>query len=163
MKKLKPAKLIYFAVLGFLLYQIVPRTVQNFETEGQTIGTSRVQNVTTNEEINYPPKGKSIAIFWATWCAPCKLEMNRLKSSVENGKIPKDKIFAINPFENQTVILKFLKKDPFPFVFIEAPELVSRLKVDVTPTTLFIEDGKILSRTSGLSLIGIWRAESLFR
>lgn len=163
MKKLKPAKLIYFLVLGFVLYQIVPRTMQNFETEGQSIDTSRVQNVATNEVISFPPAGKSIAIFWATWCAPCKLEMKRLKSSVESGAIPKDKIFAINPFEGQPAILKFLKSEPYPFVFIEAPELVSKLKVEVTPTTLFIEEGKILSRSSGLSLIGIWRAESLFR
>ncbi|WP_408096542.1 TlpA family protein disulfide reductase [Peredibacter sp. HCB2-198] len=164
MNKKRLLNLVYFIFLGLLLYQIVPRTLHNFHSEGQSLPSVNAYNLSTDTETLFPPaSGNAIAIFWATWCGPCKLEMKRLRSSVEDGKIPQDRIFAINPFENRETILKFLSQEKFPFQFIEAPELVKDMKVEVTPTTLLIESGKITNRSSGLSLIGIWKAELLFR
>lgn len=155
---------VYLIFLGVLLYQLIPRTLNNLHSEGKYLPSVNTYNLGSNVETLFPPaNGNAITIFWATWCGPCKLEMNRLRSSVEEGKIPQDRIFAINPFETRDVIQKFLSQEKFPFQFIEAPELIKELKVDVTPTTLFIESGKITKRSSGLSLIGIWKAEWLFR
>ena len=163
MKKFKLSNLITIAIVIFALYQLVPRTLRNLDYEGQELKAAVATTIPEQVSFNFPPAGKSIVIFWATWCAPCKLEMNRLKTSVEAGKIPKDKIFALNPFETRETILKFLKTEKYPFIFIEAPEFTQAAHVEATPTTLFMEGNKILSRSSGLSLTGIWRAEQLFR
>lgn len=164
MNKKRILNVIYLIFLGVLLYQLVPRTLHNLHSEGKYLPSVNAFNLASNTETLFPPAGgNAIAIFWATWCGPCKLEMNRLRSSVEAGKIPKDRIYAVNPFETRETVQKFLLQEKFPFQFIEAPELIKDLKVEVTPTTLFIESGKITKRSSGLSLVGIWKAEWLFR
>jgi hypothetical protein len=85
--------------------------------------------------------------------------MKRLASSVNEGKISRDKIVAINPFESEIVVRKFLSENSYPFIFLAAPELATTLSVEATPTTVFIEDQKVKSLSSGMSLWGIWKAE----
>lgn len=140
--------------------------MNNFRMDGVKLGAQEYEvlfplpQAGAQTAIFPPPKKNAIAIFWASWCGPCKAEMARLKSSVLNGKIPKEAIFAINPFEDRVVIKEFLVRNNYPFTFIFAPDVALKLNVSATPTTLFIEDGTITSMTSGMSLIGIWRAEN---
>jgi thiol-disulfide isomerase/thioredoxin len=110
--------------------------------------------------VEFPPKhSRAVTIFWASWCGPCKIEMQRLKSSVENKKISPDLVFAINPFETHSEVITFLKQNKFPFKFIEAPDITEKLNIISTPTTMFLNQGVITSLSSGVSFIGIWKAE----
>jgi cytochrome c biogenesis protein CcmG/thiol:disulfide interchange protein DsbE len=148
--------------LGFLLFQQYPVLKNNFSKTDELINSRelKVINHKENGSILFPPKdSKAIAIFWASWCKPCKVEMARLKKSVESGAIPKEAIFAINPFETDLEKKRFLAENPYPFTFIEASSLASELGVQVTPTTLFIDKGIITSMSSGMSIWGIWKAE----
>lgn len=154
------AKILYGLVMIIILSQLILRWVANHKHEGKQIGTKDYQLLSENRTIRFPlPHQNSLAIFWATWCAPCKLEMNRLKRSVDEGKIDRTQIFAINPFETDDVVKKFLQRESFPFQFISASGITHALDVSVTPTTLLLEGNHIHSMSSGLSLIGIWRAE----
>lgn len=155
------ASLVLIALFSYLH---IPTFFKNTENEGKKI-ISRPYAVFNKSEIMTFPfeNSNSVAIFWASWCAPCKLEMARLKSSVEAGKIPKENIFAINPFENRVEILKFINQNSYPFAFIEAPELSSELQIDRTPTILLFEKDKIKSISSGISLLTVWKAEWLFK
>lgn len=153
-------------VLGLLLYIQIPSILNNVKNEGMPLTAGTFNQITPQgikQSIAFPPgDSNAIVIFWATWCPPCKLEMARLKESVESGKIPNNKIFAINPFEEKQTISRFLSKKNYPFIFLEAPEISRMLKIEKTPTTLFLKAGKISSMSSGLSIFGIWRAENLF-
>lgn len=155
--------IIIFFLLGFLIYSQVPRLINNFRKGGTKFASQKFEVIFPKMGPNFvifpPEKSKAIAIFWATWCGPCKVEMGRLRSSVESGKMPRSAIFAINPFEDRAVINEFLSKNNFPFTFIHAPEIAFKLNISATPTTLFIEDGVVTSISSGMSLFGIWRAE----
>ena len=109
-------------------------------------------------------KGKNtIAIFWASWCGPCKVEMERLKTSVEAGKIDQKRIFAINPFEDENNIKEFIRKNPYPFTFIYYEQELDRLNINVTPTTIFFVGNTIERMESGMSVIGIWNAENFLK
>lgn len=161
-KFFKLKNFLYFAVIGYLLISTLPRIVNNFNHEGKDIEVKEYLVIEANnvdKKLLFPANQRSIAIFWATWCAPCRLEMARLTTSVKNGSIPSGSIIAINPFESPEIVRSFLKKESFPFTFIEDKGLSQAFSVNTTPTTLFIEDKKIISLSSGLSFIGIWKAE----
>lgn len=147
----------------FLIYTQAPSVLNNFRMNGIKLIAKKYEVIFPKEKsdpIFFPPQNsRVITIFWATWCGPCKAEMGRLKASVESGKISKNSIFAINPFEDRSSINNFLLKNNFPFIFIDAPEIALQLNISATPTTLFVENGAITSMSSGMSLIGIWRAE----
>jgi len=161
-KFLSSKNIFILAILGYFALMRGPGILKNFQHEGMQL-TPEPYLVIYPKELHstlFPPeKGAALAIFWATWCGPCKVEMNRLKASIENGKIPHGSVFAINPFETPAQVENFLKLSPYPFIFIENGELSETLQINVTPTSAFIEDGKIISINSGMSIWGIWRAE----
>lgn len=158
----KKSNFFLFIIIAFVIYRQAPTLMNNYAKEGIQLNSQDylvIASESTQPKTLFPPPKHAVAIFWATWCGPCKIEMNRLKSSVTEGNIPEGAIFAINPFESNEVIRKFLLENPYPFTFIEAPLITSQLKIDVTPTTVFLDDGKVLSMNTGLSIFGIWRAE----
>lgn len=151
------------ALLILVIIKQAPVIFENFKNQQRLIPTKKVLLVSSDGNdglISYPQKKKrTLAIFWSTSCAPCKLEMKRLKSSVESGKISRDAIFAINPFESVSQIRKFIKKNPHPFRFISDHEISSELSIQVTPTSVRFDGEKIESISSGMSLTGILSTE----
>lgn len=158
----KKSNIFTLILLAFVIWRQAPTFMNNQGVKGKVLQTSNyaILNANLSGDVPFPPKdSKAIAIFWATWCGPCKVEMNRLQKSVESGKIPQEKIYAINPFEPKETSRKFLIENKYPFTFIDATDVSSALNIEVTPTTIFIDKGVVTSAGSGMSLLGIWRAE----
>jgi cytochrome c biogenesis protein CcmG/thiol:disulfide interchange protein DsbE len=156
--KLWLSNIIFWGAIIFVAYKNIPQWLNGFNQSGKRLETKSYQLI-GGENLEFPKADqKSIIIFWASWCGPCKLEMNRLKSSVEKNLILKTQIFAINPFENQMQIKKFFN-NPYPFQFIDAPDIANQLNVSATPTNVFLDGQKVQSMSTGISLVGIWRAE----
>ncbi len=166
MKKIFPHlfSLITVILFALVLWRQIPLLVKSYQAEGRELPPKIYSVISSSQEIQtleFPSRDKRfLTIFWATWCGPCKLEMHRLQSSIEDKKISASNIVAINPFEDPLVIRKFLKNQKFDFTFIHAPEIATSLQIEVTPTVLFIDKGKITSQSTGLSIIGIWKAEN---
>lgn len=154
----------YLAVIAFVLIMHGPRIYNNFKNENQTIAPiNHLVLLSPGTSLEFPLQNKnSLIIFWASWCAPCKLEMNRLKKSVEEKKISPDQIFAINPFEEKEIELAFIKKEKYPFIFLrdELNTLKLKLKIEQTPTVLLFEKTHLKKISSGISLTGIFQAET---
>lgn len=159
----KKSNLLTLSILIIVLILKAPLWLRNAEKEGTSIEPQSYAVLGTSSSdpsITFPDlKKRSLVIFWASWCGPCKVEMARLKKSVESGNISRDKIFAVNPFEGTFEIEKFMAENKYPFIFIEAPNLGNKLQIEATPTTLFLDGNRIHTLSTGLSLIGIWRAE----
>lgn len=159
----KKSNLLTLLLLAFVLWRQLPLVIQSFKTEGSKLESKTYPVISSPlgiKEVTFPPANdRALTIFWATWCGPCKIEMDRLQASIKEGNISGSKIVAINPFENQTIIMKFLKSRKYDFTFIHAPEIAQSLKVEVTPTTIYIDSGKITNHSTGMSIIGIWKAE----
>lgn len=165
MKKLiSPSNIFVVILLVYVGINQYRSYTNNSKYEGKKLKVGQVFNYLDETQFTFPPKEqKAITIFWSSTCAPCMLEMARLESSVKDGSIPTSKIFAINMWENDKVIKKFIKKKNHPFTFIKAPDLSNQLQVMATPSILFINNGIIEKFKSGLSLIGIWQAESFVK
>lgn len=158
------SNVITAVILGLFLYNRVPVFLENNSLEGKPLLPQEYSVFNSPESELFPALDQRyVVIFWATWCGPCKVEMNRLQTSVNEGKIPGDKIVAINSFEEPRVVKKFIQENSYPFTFLNAPELGDQLKIKVTPTTLFLDKGVITQVSSGMSLVGIWRAEKFLR
>lgn len=155
-------KILDFLFLGAFIIFIFGREFYqesySFNLPAGSVG--QYQDMSSSKMISFPPKGKFALIVWSTTCPPCRLEMKRLKSSIENKNIEADKIFALNPYENRKIIQKFLKKNPFPFQFINVPGLVQQLDVTGTPTVAWFEGEKLVYKKTGVSLTGVFRLEN---
>ncbi len=164
-KYLTISNIITFVILSLFLYNRVPVFLENKNQEGKPILPQEYSVFnSSDEQLTFPALDQRyIVVFWASWCGPCKVEMNRLSTSVNEGKIPGDKIIAVNTFEDSTIIKNFIEDNQYPFTFLNAPELGHELKVQVTPTTLFVDKGVITEISTGMSLVGIWRAEKFLR
>lgn len=166
-KLLKPSNLILIILLGFIIYQKVPLWIQQHQKQGIKFPTKSYSGFTlekTNYQATFPsPNRNTMAIFWATWCGPCKLEMMRLKKSVLAGKIPKNSIYAINSYESLELQKKHVDEHQYPFIFIQDKDLSQKLEVTVTPTTALFNKNTLQDLSSGISVIGIKQAEDFLK
>lgn len=160
--KIKKSDFFILALLLLLLLSRIPGALENFNAEGKIHSPQERIVLDTGALIQYPPAGAAVTIFWATWCAPCKFEMLRLKKSVEAGKLPRGRVFAVSLNEDAETVLSFLQKNPYPFTFLASSKADEVLPVAATPTLVLWKDRRVQSIGTGLSLWGIWRAESLF-
>lgn len=158
-------------VFGYLVFLVVfftlhgERIINNFKSEGLEISSKTYQSL-DSKTYSFPIDQKNtILLFWATWCTPCKVEMDRLKRSVESGAIKGDSIFLLNPFEEKEAMVTHLKKYPYPFIFLidEENSVSKKLNITQTPTMLFLQGNHIKRMSSGISLTGIYQAESFLK
>lgn len=160
---LKKEALFPFIFLIFFIWRQGPVFLNSFQVKGMVIAPRSYEVIAPENgvsSINFPPSNeKVIAIFWATWCGPCKVEMERLKKSMEKNLSLKGKIYAFDPFESPAEIKSFLLKNSYPFIFVNAPYISKLLNVKATPTTVFIKDNVVTLMETGMSIVGIWRAE----
>jgi len=160
--KIKISDVVLALILIALAVFRLPTMLANFAMEGKTIPVVSRQVIGSGESISYPPEGGAVTIYWATWCAPCKLEMSRLQKSVEAGEIPRDRVFAISLGEDAATISAFLKKNNYPFTFLGPSPQDETFQIAATPTLVLLKDRQVVSVGTGPSVWGIWRAEGLF-
>jgi thiol-disulfide isomerase/thioredoxin len=157
----------FLGIVIFFIFKQAPTISNNLNTEGKKLEPKEytiINSVGGTGKVTFPLENKKyIVIFWAIGCGPCTLEMKRLEHSVNDGKIPRGAIFAINPFEEKTQIKNFLDKHPYPFQFIDAADIGQHLEINATPTTMLIENGSIVSVSSGMSILGIYTAEKFLK
>ena len=98
-------------------------------------------------------RGKPVLLnFWATWCAPCRIEMPVIQNSFEeyDGELS---VIAINNAEPKDDVLAFIDEFGLTFDFLLDPEAeIQRLfQISGYPTTFIIDsDGVIRVRHIGL-------------
>ncbi len=164
----KYAEWIIFVVLLIL---IVQQRWSSFSTnnsvEGTVVPVLNLKNPSATTELFPPIKANPIAaIFWNTWCTPCKLEMDRLQRSVNNGTIDPQRLFAINIGENVAAVQEHLAHNHYTFrVLLDINgEAASVLAPKVTPTLYLIgTDRKVSWASSGVGLTEVWRIEQHLR
>lgn len=92
----------------------------------------------------------SVFVFWATWCGPCKVELDRMKQAAKDGEIPSDRIFAVSLGEPlETVASEAnLRGYSFPVFADESNEASRAFKIRVTPTIMTVDKAGIINWVS---------------
>ena len=100
-------------------------------------------------------KGKLVILnFWATWCAPCKLEMPSLDNLQSNNKLNNLEIFPINIGQEDALKSKTFFKElniQNLEIYFDAPiTLAKKFSLRGVPTTiLFNKKGEEFARIIG--------------
>lgn len=90
--------------------------------------------------------------FWATWCGPCKEDMQQIKDAI--AKYGKDgfAVISISLDDSKEKVAAYLKSNSLPWAHIYEPggldsRLANELGVLTLPTMLLIDaDGKVVNR-----------------
>lgn len=150
----KTVSIIFYAIVAVALFLKAPTVFEKFKMQGQPAPFVTVKRL-SGDLIDFPvPDQKMIVIFWATWCGPCKVELNRLDKLMANGIIKSNELIAINSGETAAVVSEFLVKNPWQFkvALDESGEIAKKFKVSGTPTVVFLDvKGQVEWITTGLS------------
>ena len=102
-------------------------------------------------------KGKAVLInFWATWCAPCKIEMPWLVALRSQYAPQGFEILGVNEDDAGTPrakLAKFGQEQGLNYPLLVGDDAMSRKYggVEFLPTSYFVgRDGKIVAETAGL-------------
>jgi cytochrome c biogenesis protein CcmG, thiol:disulfide interchange protein DsbE len=166
-KKVLLSRISNFTLILFSIYAsviIYQRWVARDERESQPAQAFKALTL-TNSQIQIPPNdGKpSILVFWATWCGPCKLELDRLKTAVEQNEIPADRIFAVSIGETLEDVQATAKERQYPFQVVADERAQSRnlYQISVTPTTIHVDGSENIAWVAqGMHPLSIKRAKS---
>lgn len=132
---------LFATLILFLLITRLPSFIENFNSEGTLL-----KPVILEGKLFPPPKQKSILIFWASWCGPCTIEINRINSAILKNEVTPSNIYAVNLGEPIELVNKVTKEREFKMqtVFDHNSELACQLNVKATPTIVFVDEkGKI--------------------
>lgn len=145
---------LFYVIVASVLILKAPGIYENFKRQNQPAPQVMIKRL-SGEQLTFPiPNQKMIVVFWATWCPPCKVELNRFNDMMAKGLIKSNELLAINIEESANVVNEFLNKNPLQFLIAldESGEISKKYNVTGTPTVVFLDaDGKINWITSGLS------------
>ena len=126
----------------------------------QKIDLKLNKNIILNDENNIEKNlinildfnSNYVVNFWATWCIPCKKELPDLnKMKIENKDL-KVIIISIDkkPIKDQLNFLKKNKVNELTAYFDQNMTLFKSLKLRGIPTTLLINQQKIIAKKEGI-------------
>ena len=126
----------------------------------QKIDIKLKNNIILNDEKNIEKKlfnifdfnSNYVVNFWATWCIPCKKELPDLnKMKIENKDL-KVIIISIDkkPIKDQLNFLKKNKVNELTAYFDQNMTFFKSLKLRGIPTTLLINQQKIIAKKEGI-------------
>ena len=126
----------------------------------QKIDLKLNKNIILNDENNIEKKlinildfnSKYVVNFWATWCIPCKKELPDLKKMKIENKDLKVIIISIDKksIKDQLNFLKKNKVNELTAYFDQNMTFFKSLKLRGIPTTLLINQQKIIAKKEGI-------------
>lgn len=159
--------LILLVLFIFIVIQRGPSYLENLKIEGTQTPKLAAETL-SGVKLPFPPAihQPQVLVFWATWCGPCKLELSRLRSLIEEHPEWGDRVHLISTQEAPQLVDSVVRERKYPFaIWLDSSqEVFSKFKVNATPTTVLIDEkNEIRHISTGLSPAYIWRIEKHLR
>lgn len=122
-------------------------------------------NTPTGETVKLSDlRGQAVLVnLWATWCPPCRAEMQAIETVYNEYKDQGFTVLAVNMTyqDNQFDIMPFVEEQQltFPILLDETSEMASAYQLKSLPSSYFIDREGIISEV----VIGGPMAEALLR
>lgn len=96
-------------------------------------------------ELRHFEEDVLVVNFWATWCAPCLVEMPSMANLHDRYRRRGVRVVAITDEESQTV-RRFLDQNPYPFTILidHDGDMAGRLGIWAVPWTLVLDSRRRL-------------------
>ncbi len=146
---------LFVALIVLVVVIKGPAFVNEFKLEGNNFPL-----ITYQGKIFPPKNSRTVLIFWATWCGPCSIELNRIQKAITNNEISNQNIYAVNIGESPVLVNSVVKERKYkiPIIFDESGEIAKKLNILATPTLIFIDEKRSIEFiTSGISPTLIYR------
>jgi peroxiredoxin len=122
-------------------------------------------NTPTGETVKLSDlRGQAVLVnLWATWCPPCRAEMQAIQAVYDEYKDQGFTVLAVNMTyqDNQREIMPFVEEQglTFPILLDETSEMASAYQLKSLPSSYFIDREGMISEV----VIGGPMAEALLR
>ncbi len=166
LKRISWSWLVTLLLLVFVAFQRAPQITKNYALEGSVFPTTRILS-SSGASIEFPVNlnERTVALFWAIHCGPCKLEMDRIQRAIANKELAAEQVFAVHVGGTPEAVDRHMKRHGFTFPALVDPDgvLSNALDVNATPSLFLVApQGKIKWASSGLGFSDIWRIKSFF-
>jgi peroxiredoxin len=145
-------------LVGFVLYLLATRAPQwwaLYKEQGETVQSFQVLNLSSQSVQALPPTGqKAVLIFWATWCGPCTVELDRIQKAIVEKDLSPENIYAISLQEDPQLVAAEVQRRGYTFQVFADPKGLSLKSVKVfgTPTIYYVTENQTIAKSSmGLS------------
>ncbi|MCO5143886.1 MAG: TlpA family protein disulfide reductase [Oligoflexia bacterium] len=149
----KILNIAFAGILLFMLAQKIPLWLSNSKSEGQQAPLASVK-LLNGDSLQIPMAKSHAIIFWATWCAPCSVELARIQAMIDRGSLKPESIIAISWGEDKKTVEEVVKEKGYTFLVAtdEKADAAKIYEVVATPTLVLVDDqGKVKWKTTGLS------------
>lgn len=155
---------LFVAVIVFAIYQRLPLYLNAMEMTGKPAPDFALKDLNGNLVHLSDFRGRKVAInFWATWCAPCRLEIPVLNSLYPTLDTKVFSLLAISS-ESKKEISDFISVNPivYPVLIDDDYSIASNYNILAYPTFIYIdENGIITDIDSGVNFFLKWKIRYL--
>jgi thiol-disulfide isomerase/thioredoxin len=150
---------IFNGLLVLLVVYMVWQRVEVWNAQKSYVGKQvGVEGLTSLEGNPLPSDALAkvrTLIFWATWCTPCAVELQRIQSAVNDGELDPELLLAIAIWDDLSAVKAVVqeKNYGFPVAFAGNGKYPRELGVKVTPTKIRVDsEAKIIGFSNGIEI-----------
>jgi len=160
----KVINIVFYVFIAYILYLKIPSFYQMWKAQGVQAPSAEVLSL-DQKQIKIPLLKKQVIIFWATWCAPCKIELDRMNKLIQENQLKAEDVLAISIQEDLKTVLDYTKNKNFKFevALDESGQVAQLYDVVGTPTLILVDaNGIVHWKTSGISPSLSFRVKNFF-
>lgn len=141
-------ELIGLIVILFIVFTVMdfwrkPESLAPILLEPQLLATGESVSLATLSE-----KQPVLVYFWATWCGVCKITSPTVAELAKSG-VPVISV-ALRSGDSERLLVGMTKKElNFPVINDINGQLANAVGISATPTFMIIDNGKMVSFTTG--------------